>query len=281
MAQGKLKAKVQKPGKGKQKSLRPTKHHVLRKGHLTIKPKKGKELETFKLRKNLERAINTNIEHDVSMKASSIQPQSFKLIKKDLTMPSRKSQPKISCLYGPTNTYMISTPVGELQLVSCPKGLHSLGQHSDLNDENFRPDYSVPVEILSQLYQDNGYVYKPAMQCVDWLKDYFNKSSEPGTVPLPPACLSISKKGSFTSKVWQTLPKLVPFGQSISYGRLAELCDNPKACRAVGHAMSENPLMLIMPCHRVIQTGGNLGNYHKGTRNSIKVWLLKHEGNIH
>ncbi|ESO95391.1 hypothetical protein LOTGIDRAFT_117209, partial [Lottia gigantea] len=118
---------------------------------------------------------------------------------------------------------------------------------------------------------------KPAMQCAQWLKSYFHKHT---TITYPPVCLSISKKGSFTEKVWKTLPEKVQFGECISYGKLAELCGNQNASRAVGAAMKTNPIMILMPCHRVIQSSGELGNYHGGTRNSVKVWLLKHEGAI-
>lgn len=68
------------------------------------------------------------------------------------------------------------------------------------------------------------------------------------------------------------------FGQVISYGSLASLCGSARACRAVGLAMRNNPISLIMPCHRVIQSGGKVGNYSGGQKNKIKVWLLEHEG---
>lgn len=56
------------------------------------------------------------------------------------------------------------------------------------------------------------------------------------------------------------------------------MCGNARACRAVGMAMRNNQISLIMPCHRVIQSGGKVGNYSGGQKNKIKEWLLKHEG---
>ena len=50
------------------------------------------------------------------------------------------------------------------------------------------------------------------------------------------------------------------------------------ASRAVGTAMSNNPISIIVPCHRVIKSDGQLGNYAKGCRNNVKKWLLNHEG---
>jgi len=77
-----------------------------------------------------------------------------------------------------------------------------------------------------------------------------------------------------------TLLHKVHFGETVSYGSLAKLCGNVKASRAVGQAMRRNPIGLIIPCHRVIQESGKPGNYHHGTRNKVKEWLLHHEGSL-
>ena len=66
-------------------------------------------------------------------------------------------------------------------------------------------------------------------------------------------------------------------GQTITYKDLAELAGNPKASRAVGHAMKTNRLTVLVPCHRVIRTGGHIGNYSGGNGCSTKQWLLQHE----
>lgn len=50
------------------------------------------------------------------------------------------------------------------------------------------------------------------------------------------------------------------------------------AQQAVGTAMSTNPFQLIVPCHRVVKSGNKVGKYSGGCRNSVKVWLLQHEG---
>ena len=49
--------------------------------------------------------------------------------------------------------------------------------------------------------------------------------------------------------------------------------------KAVGSAMRTNPVSLMIPCHRVVKAGGGPGHYGGGTRDYLKVWLLKHEGN--
>jgi methylated-DNA-[protein]-cysteine S-methyltransferase len=68
----------------------------------------------------------------------------------------------------------------------------------------------------------------------------------------------------------------VPFGQTVSYKDLAERTGKPGASRAVGTAMATNPIPIVVPCHRVLRTGGALGGYGGGL--DTKVWLLRHEG---
>ncbi|XP_052261633.1 methylated-DNA--protein-cysteine methyltransferase-like isoform X6 [Dreissena polymorpha] len=181
------------------------------------------------------------------------------------------------CFYGPTNKFLVSTPIGDVELECCPKGIHSLCLVEGVNDTNFNPKPGKSVGLLSQTYKDNGYTYKPAVDCVSWLEAYFSHP-EKRLVATPSICQHIGREGSFTYKVWFTLLKEVQIGQTISYGGLARLCGNVKACRAVGQAMRNNPVGLIIPCHRVIQENGQLGNYSHGTRNKVKQWLLEHEG---
>ena len=68
----------------------------------------------------------------------------------------------------------------------------------------------------------------------------------------------------------------VPFGSVVTYGELAARAGNPKAFRAVGSAMATNPLPIVVPCHRVLRSGGKLGGYGGGL--DAKRWLLRHEG---
>ncbi len=78
-------------------------------------------------------------------------------------------------------------------------------------------------------------------------------------------------------KVWLTLKESVKFGETISYGKLAALSGSPGASQSVGSAMANNPVSLIIPCHRVIKADGSAGNYSKATKNDVKLWLLEHE----
>ena len=67
----------------------------------------------------------------------------------------------------------------------------------------------------------------------------------------------------------------IPYGSTSSYRELAVKAGSPKAARAVGTAMAQNPFSIVVPCHRVVRTGGNLGNYGGGVE--AKRWLLELE----
>jgi len=71
---------------------------------------------------------------------------------------------------------------------------------------------------------------------------------------------------------------LIPFGETITYGRLAEELGQPGAARAVGLANSKNPCPILIPCHRVIAADGAMQGYNAPLGILTKEWLLKHEG---
>jgi AraC family transcriptional regulator of adaptative response/methylated-DNA-[protein]-cysteine methyltransferase len=74
--------------------------------------------------------------------------------------------------------------------------------------------------------------------------------------------IKLHVKGTgFQLKVWEALLK-IPFGQISTYGELAGSIQNSKASRAVGSALAKNPIAYLIPCHRVIQSTGKIGEYH-------------------
>jgi methylated-DNA-[protein]-cysteine S-methyltransferase len=90
--------------------------------------------------------------------------------------------------------------------------------------------------------------------------------------------LPIALEGTeFQQQVWQELQN-IPFGQTVSYGDLARSIGKPSAVRAVGAANGDNPVSIIVPCHRVIGSDGGLTGYGGGLER--KQWLLKHEGGL-
>ena len=81
--------------------------------------------------------------------------------------------------------------------------------------------------------------------------------------------------GAFSQASWKFMRK-VRAGTVISYSQLAEKAGSPKAVRAAGSACAKNAIVLVVPCHRIVKTGGALGNYAYGVNK--KAWLLRHEG---
>lgn len=100
------------------------------------------------------------------------------------------------------------------------------------------------------------------------LTAYFDSQLQAFDLPLAPAGTR------FQRQVWQAL-RNIPFGQTQSYGELAQRIGRPKASRAVGLANGRNPISIIIPCHRVIGANGNLTGYGGGIE--CKQWLLQHE----
>ncbi len=78
----------------------------------------------------------------------------------------------------------------------------------------------------------------------------------------------------FEKQVWMAL-KEIPFGETRSYKWVAEQIGNPAAVRAVGQALSKNPVPIVIPCHRIIESDGSIGGYSCGV--NIKVRLLETE----
>ncbi len=82
---------------------------------------------------------------------------------------------------------------------------------------------------------------------------------------------------AFQKSVWDAL-LTIPFGQTNTYGQIAKKVHNPKGARAVGMACNKNPIMIAVPCHRVVGADGSLTGYALGT--DIKQTLLDHENGI-
>lgn len=81
----------------------------------------------------------------------------------------------------------------------------------------------------------------------------------------------------FQESVWEQLKK-IPYGQTSNYTKVAQAIGNPKAVRAVGSAVGRNPVLIVVPCHRVITKSRQLGNYRGGL--AMKRELLTLEGAI-
>jgi methylated-DNA-[protein]-cysteine S-methyltransferase len=107
--------------------------------------------------------------------------------------------------------------------------------------------------------------------CLLQLDEYFKGERKVFTVPVNP------DGTEFQGRVWNQLRK-ISYGKTISYIELARQLGDEKAVRAVGTANGQNPIPIIIPCHRVIGNDGSLTGYAGGLLK--KQWLLEHEGAI-
>jgi methylated-DNA-[protein]-cysteine S-methyltransferase len=153
------------------------------------------------------------------------------------------------------------TPIGPLTLAATPRGLVRVGfgGEDDMLDELAEAVSPRVVHLPARLDT-------PRRQ----LDEYFAGRRHQFDVPLDRRL-----SHGYRRTVLEALSE-VPYGQTVSYRDLAERTGNPKASRAVGSAMATNPIPIVVPCHRVLRTGGALGGYGGGL--DVKVWLLRLEG---
>ncbi len=141
----------------------------------------------------------------------------------------------------PTVTSVITSPVGPLRLTATEQAL--LGVY-------FLGEQTLDVTPVC-----------PEQTIVSWaareLQAYFAGQLRTFTVPLQPVGTT------FQLSVWQQL-QAIPWGETCSYGDIARALGQPGASRAVGMANNRNPLPIIIPCHRVIQSTGLVGQYMWG-----------------
>lgn len=100
------------------------------------------------------------------------------------------------------------------------------------------------------------------------LQEYFDGKRRCFDLPLQPVGTT------FQRKVWQAI-RQIPYGETRSYKELADMIGNPKACRAVGGANNKNPILILIPCHRVIGLDGSLTGFAAGL--PAKKYLLELE----
>ena len=148
----------------------------------------------------------------------------------------------------------INSPIGELLLTVEGNSLTGLYMQS--------PKYA--AERTDDWRRDDAALSEPRAQ----LRAYF--AGELRRFELPLAFGGTP----FQQRVWRTLCE-IPYGETISYGELARRIGRPTASRAVGLANGQNPISIVVPCHRVIGANGSLTGYGGGLER--KRWLLAHE----
>jgi methylated-DNA-[protein]-cysteine S-methyltransferase len=155
----------------------------------------------------------------------------------------------------------VDSPIGELVLTATEAGLLTVSfqEPDDILDTVAR--------VVSPRIVEHRPRLDPARRELD---EYFDGRRSAFSLALD---RRLSR--GFRASVLAELER-VGFGETVSYAQLAARAGNPRASRAVGSAMATNPLPIVVPCHRVLRTGGHLGGYAGGL--DAKRWLLHHEG---
>lgn len=142
---------------------------------------------------------------------------------------------------------VMDTPIGHLRITADELGLCALDRVTDALQP---PEHALLQEAVRQL------------------TEYFDGTRQQFDLPL-------HLQGTpFRLRCWQALRE-IPYGETRSYGQQAAAVGNPKASRAVGGANHHNPVMIVVPCHRVIGADGSLTGFGGGL--DMKAWLLAHE----
>ena len=154
----------------------------------------------------------------------------------------------------------VESPAGTLHIAADDQGIVSIGW----KEEN--------IHLMAQKLrlQPAASLTPLLAQCALQLERYFNGTLQEFSLPLH------LTGTEFQLKVWQQLQG-IPYGETLSYRELSSRAGNPKAYRAVAQACHNNPVSIVVPCHRVINADGSIGGYASGTE--LKSQLLALESN--
>jgi methylated-DNA-[protein]-cysteine S-methyltransferase len=152
----------------------------------------------------------------------------------------------------------IPSPVGKLTLVCTAEGLTAILW------ENEPPAQAGAGE--AERADDHPILLEAAGQ----LGEYFSGRRQEFTLPVPETLPGTP----FQRRVWSAM-RLIPYGQTLSYGEIARRIGSPAACRAVGGASGKNPLPIVIPCHRVIGQSGRLTGFGGGLDTKRRLLALE------
>ena len=153
----------------------------------------------------------------------------------------------------------MDSPVGKLTIVTSPQGLHAIFWDKDRE----RPEYKNMIKALS-----NSENNKTFLKTKKQLKEYFQGKRKTFDIPL------VLNGTEFQIQAWKELNK-IPYAQTISYGEQAARLGDKKKARAVGMANGQNPISIIIPCHRVIGASGKLTGFGGGLDKKVKLLELE------
>jgi methylated-DNA-[protein]-cysteine S-methyltransferase len=157
----------------------------------------------------------------------------------------------------------VDSPIGTLLVATTGKGLVRISFHSEAEDLVLE---ELARRVSPRIVKAPARVAGVARE----LEEYFEGRRRDFETPLDWRLV-----GPFARKVLRATAK-IPFGHISTYREIARKAGNPAASRAAGNALGSNPIPVVVPCHRVLRTGGGLGGYGGGLK--VKELLLRLEG---
>lgn len=160
-------------------------------------------------------------------------------------------------------TSTITTPIGPLTLVASDGVLRAASFTDQPGEVHARLDAASRQRELVGATGDLGPI-------TDAIRAYFD-----GEVHAIDS-LPVEQAGNtWFQSAWKVMRE-VPAGSTLTYRELAARVSDPSNARVAGFACASNQIVLVVPCHRIVRTGGTLGDYYYGL--DVKSWLLRHEG---
>jgi len=158
----------------------------------------------------------------------------------------------------------LRTPIGRLLVVQGPRGVVRVGFEEE-------PEDDVLAEVAARLGPRLVASDRELAATRDALAAYLE--GETATLELPADLRLVA--APFRREALETLHRDVPRGEVITYGALARAAGHPRAARAVGTACARNPVPIVVPCHRVVPSGGGLGAYGGGPERKRALLALE------
>lgn len=159
----------------------------------------------------------------------------------------------------------LESPVGDLYIAVGKDGLRAIG--FGRHEKEFFSNRKFAGKMAKEVDGTDA-----AAAVAAQLQEYFAGKRKIFDLPLDLSALT-----PFQREVLTTTSR-IPWGETWSYQQIAAQIGRAKASRPVGQALGRNPIPIVIPCHRVIASGGGLGGYCGESGLDIKRWLLRHEG---
>ena len=165
-------------------------------------------------------------------------------------------------------TFTIEAPFGLLFADVTSQGLRRLDFMGGRREPPMRRPAKQQLEVTDQPLSSDEQAIATALEAQ--LEEYFARERSDFEIPL-----DLSGGSAFRQRVWNVIAG-IPYGETLSYAEVAMEAGNPGAYRAAGSACGANPIVVLIPCHRVVGSDKRLHGFGGGL--DTKAWLLQHEG---